>query len=104
MKNTKIDFTVIQDTREQTPFIFGLSVPVEIKTLKQGDYSIKGYEDVFAVERKSINDLAGTLTGGHTRFLKEMERLRDYESSYIVIEGEFIDLCKHLQRFGSGGR
>jgi ERCC4-type nuclease len=49
---------VIQDTREQRPLFTrppkGLTV--QTATLKNGDYSIKGFEDLFAVERKQMSD------------------------------------------------
>ncbi len=66
------------DSREQHPYDFqGITAagrPVEVTTitagLKSGDYSIAGYEDAVAVERKSLSDLYGTLTSGRDRFRK----------------------------------
>jgi len=49
---------VIMDTREQRPLFSrppkGLTV--QTATLHDGDYSIKGFEDLFAVERKQMSD------------------------------------------------
>jgi hypothetical protein len=47
---------VLVDTREQTPFDFsrfsGWFARVEKKTLKVGDYTIAGLEDICVAERK----------------------------------------------------
>lgn len=101
------ELKVIIDTREQTPFVFeGLpirgykSIPTETRTLKTGDYTIEGFENEFVIERKSISDLCGTLTGGHARFLKEMERIRNFKMPYIIIEGQPIDVFAHCWKYG----
>lgn len=80
--------TIIEDSREQRPLSFDGFRGVEVicQGLKTGDYSIKGYENQICFERKSVADLVGTLIGGHERFLREMERMRDYEARYILVE------------------
>lgn len=105
--NQENNFIIVRDTREQIKWQFS-NLPIrgykQIQTidkkLDQGDYSIVGYEDKFAIEKKSVSDLCGTLTGGHERFIREMERLKNYETSYIIIEGEFLQICLHLQKYG----
>lgn len=91
-------FTVVIDTREQAPFSFQgiradsdqherpMIVPTVINTLKTGDYSILGLEDWIVVERKSHEDLYGTLINGIERFERELDRMRSYAHSAIVIE------------------
>ena len=69
-------------------------------TLQVGDYSIKGYEDKFVIERKSLPDLFGTLSSGHKRFKKELERAREYEYFAIVIDGSYSS-CLNKEFDGS---
>ena len=57
-----------------------------IRGLKSGDYSIDGFEDRVAVERKSLSDLYGSLGTGRDRFEREMVRLKDFEFAAVVIE------------------
>ena len=50
-------FVLVIDTRERNPLctaVKGLTVCRD--TLKDGDYSIRGFEDRFAVERKQVSD------------------------------------------------
>ena len=54
------EFRIIIDTREQTPWSFPPEIPVEIGTLKTGDYALAG-DDAFAIERKSKDDFLGTI-------------------------------------------
>lgn len=56
-------FRILVDTREQTPLPFSPSVPTSRATLYPGDYSIDGLTHIFAVERKSLADLIGSLIG-----------------------------------------
>ena len=84
---------IIVDSREQTPFNFkDYPVEVETGTLMSGDYSIPGFEDRVAVERKSLDDLLGCLTHDRDRFIREMQRLRGFESVAVVVEAPFDQL------------
>ncbi|WP_286817266.1 ERCC4 domain-containing protein [Desulfobacter sp. UBA2225] len=80
---------ILTDTREQRPYSFE-SVPnvhVDAATLPTGDYSLPGFEDRAAIERKSISDLIGCLKGqGRERFERELSRARAYEFFAVVIE------------------
>jgi len=92
--------TIIEDSREQNPLSFDgfRDVNVVRQGLKTGDYSIQGYEDRVCFERKAIGDAVSTLINGHTRFLKEMERMRDFEANYILIERSpsvLYNYCAH---------
>jgi ERCC4-type nuclease len=82
------EIVITTDTREQLflDFTKFRGVSSVRGTLKTGDYSIQGYEDQITFERKSVQDLVGTLTSGHTRFLREMERMRSFKAKYILIE------------------
>ena len=95
-------FAVVIDTREQHPYTFeditAGGRPVEVTTilagLRSGDYSIQGHEDAIAVERKSLQDLYGTLTAGRDRFERELERLGEMRFSAVVIEASWGEIAK----------
>jgi ERCC4-type nuclease len=105
---TESPFTVLVDTREQLPYAFGgivadanegglpLKVRTRRETLWAGDYSIEGYARMVCVERKSKEDLAGTLTAGRKRFQDEMDRLREYDAAWIVVEAELSELWRPI--------
>lgn len=63
------------------------------RVLKSGDYSIEGMESRIAIERKSLSDLYSTLTHGRERFERELERLRAYEYSEVVVEASGFVIC-----------
>lgn len=95
-------FTVIVDTREQLPYTFpglvtdakagrkSLFVPTRELGLPAGDYSIDGYADKVAIERKSYADLAGTLTMRRQQFLRELTALAAMPVAWVVCE---VDLA-----------
>lgn len=94
--------TIIEDSREQNPLDFSgfRGVNVVRQGLKTGDYSVQGYEDKICFERKSIPDLVGTLIGGHTRFLREMDRMKDFEVKYILVEHTAGTVYRYCERHG----
>ena len=67
---------ILCDTREQAPYTFDRyqGVTVERAALQTGDYSLAGLHDHIGLERKSLDDLTGTLTKGRERFQRECER------------------------------
>lgn len=81
---------ILIDSREQNPYSFsGFDVEPITTALPSGDYSLPGFTDRVAVERKELNDLLGCLTHDRDRFKRELERLRSYESAALVIEAPF---------------
>lgn len=82
------EFTVIQDTREQTPWDFGFYGINQIRQkLDTGDYSLVGYTDIVCIERKkSTGELAINLGSGKARFIRELERLAVFPYKYLVLE------------------
>ena len=86
MKKEKI--VMVVDTREQKPYKFK-TLETEVKCLKAGDYSIKGYEERFSVERKSLSDFVGSITTGRDRFERELVLLSDMDWAGVVIETDF---------------
>jgi ERCC4-type nuclease len=109
-------FTVVIDTREQTPWDFAgikadgaageqggcVVVPATVAGLTSGDYSVAGYETAFAIERKSKADLFGTMGQGRERFERELARLQESCTfACVIVEAEvseiFIDPPTHSQ-------
>ena len=91
-------FILVIDTREQDPlFLSRIPRGLVIKRdyLPSGDYSISGFESLVSVERKSPEDLFGSLGKGRDRFKAELDRLRSYELKYILIECAEEDLFRH---------
>ena len=84
---------LLVDTREQRPLQFS-HLPAESATLYTGDYSVRGLEEYFSVERKSLADLAGSLTRKRDRFMKEMHRLRGYPCGYLLVIGDDMELSR----------
>jgi hypothetical protein len=66
--------TLVVDTREKEPYEFPGIDSVVRKPLNVGDYTHEGYEDVYAVERKTLDDLARSLGRDRTRFKNEILR------------------------------
>lgn len=96
-------WTLIVDNREQIPWTFesmtigtgkskkALAITIEPGTLKAGDYSIKGMESRVAIERKSKEDLFGTLSRGRERFIRELTKLNKMEFAAVIVEAEWLD-------------
>ena len=80
------EFTITIDTREQTPLPFS-NIPTEAGTLQSGDYSIRGLEHLFAIERKTIADLVGSVTRDRERFERELHRLRGFHFARLLVIG-----------------
>jgi DNA excision repair protein ERCC-4 len=93
-------FVIAVDTREQLPYPL-LGFATMRKTLRTGDYSIIGLENRVAVERKSYNDIWGSMSLGRTRFEKCVKRLAELEHAAIVIECGITQLAtqpSYIQR------
>ena len=84
---------LVVDTREQTPLEFR-NIPADTGTLYTGDYSIRGFEDDFAIERKTISDLVASLTRDRDRFMRELLRLRGCAFRRLLIVGSVQDIEK----------
>jgi ERCC4-type nuclease len=77
--------TIVIDSREQDPLAF--TFPTITAGLPTGDYTVVGLEDDFAVERKSVPDVIGSLTTGRDRFMRELQRLQAYPFKRLLIIG-----------------
>lgn len=87
--------TIVYDTREQKPWLFlSKKWPLKRKHLKVGDYSVEGFEDVIAIEKKSgFQELFSNLTGKERpRFERMLKRLSAYPVKLIIVEDEITNL------------
>lgn len=98
---------VVVDSREQQPYKFTkisadqkdgggrTRIKSVVGTLDSGDYSLEGYENEIAIERKSLADFFGTLGQGRERFLKELQRLDEgYQFAAVVVESEWSEILQ----------
>lgn len=84
--------TILVDDREKKPWLFlGERWPLVKKRLKVGDYTIEGYEDKVAIEKKSgIDELLSNLTGAYRqRFERYLSKLSAYPVKMIIVEDTF---------------
>jgi len=112
-------FTIVIDSNEGAPFQFvgikgrsknGVRLPVVVKTVKKpmwnfgrdvhgvglADYSIDGLEELVQVERKSVDDLFGTLSGRRENFENEIARLnRQCEAAWVLVEGGYGSIASY---------
>ncbi len=81
------------DRREQTPWHFDPTlVETSMGTVRTGDYCVTG-DGGFAVERKSLNDFAGTVSTGWERFKRELFRAREAGFHLpVIVEARLSDI------------
>ena len=94
--------TVVVDTREQEPYTFDSEgVTATRRALPAGDYSLDGWEDQVAVERKTLEDLVSTVIRSRKRFRTELKRLADFKAACIVVEANLADILARSYRSGA---
>lgn len=95
--------TIIQDTREQKSLSLKSKTKKEEKAaLKYGDYTCSRNPFNIYIERKSLGDAIGTLSGGYERFKREITRAKQNKAYLIItIEATFNDLSgfQHGRKF-----
>lgn len=96
---------IIVDTREQKKLDFKL--PIVRECLSFGDYRARfddGTLSSIVFERKSKNDLFGTLSQGYERFKKEIERSKEEKIKLVIITENnlrsILSGCVNSQRNG----
>lgn len=62
--------------------------------LRSGDYSLFGYENRMAIERKTLSDAYSSIGAGRKRFERELERLSGMDYAAIVIEATLEDFLR----------
>ena len=80
------DVKILIDTRERKPLSFSNSA--ELK-LDFGDYAVGSpHYNYTYVDRKDESDFRSTMTTGFNRFVRELERAKDFDAFlFIVVEG-----------------
>lgn len=68
-------FIIIIDTREQLPLFTNPPDGLEVirRKVEWGDYSIKGFEKYFAIERKMMSDFYGYIGREREKTVKKMK-------------------------------
>ncbi len=93
---------LVVDNREQNPLSFNADrFDVSRGTLKTGDVSVKGLEDVLCVEWKELGDLVSTLLHDFLRFRKQLIRMSGFTHAIIVTRASMDDILEH--RYESDG-
>lgn len=88
---------ILVDSREQLPFSFSKwpDIQIRVEALPAGDYSLPGFQDRVAVERKELNDLIACLMGDNrARFEKELAKARRYKMFCVVVEAGLQDVAQ----------
>ena len=84
---------LIKDSREpEAAWDMYFSAPTVTACLITGDYSVSGYEDQVAIERKTIDDLVGCLGKHRDRFERELERAKGFEFFAVLVETSYFEL------------
>ncbi len=89
---------VIVDTREKRPLSFSDSVEVRRGALAVADYSLAGFEDDVAIERKELGDLLNSITHERVRFIKELRQLRGYRLAVLLVESDWPTILEGAYR------
>lgn len=85
---------IVVDSHERYPWRFtGQQATTLRRALPAGDYAVEHEGEIVAsVERKSLADLVGTLTGGKLRYL--MAALADVPRAALVVEDRYSAVFK----------
>lgn len=84
------NFQIIIDTREQQPWEFH-KMEKTVSKLDTGDYSLKGLEDIFCIERKgSVSEFANNIT--EKRFKDVVDRLSRVKYPFLLLEFNLEDV------------
>jgi len=99
MKKTLPKWTVLRDSSEKADFGWRWNAAAacagtDVVSLEWADYTLRGFEDIFLVERKlSSAELYHNLIGeDYKRFRKELVALNEIKHAYIVCEFTLSDL------------
>lgn len=91
-------FVLLQDTREQKP-LYGSGTDgfkVSTATLTYGDYSIRGFEDRFCIERKQMSDFYSYIGKERNHTTRKMREFKDMVSRGgwvgLVVEATEADI------------
>lgn len=91
-----VDLVIVIDTREHYPYRFARQQATTVRTaLQAGDYAVRAEDGTIlaAVERKSLDDLAGALNNGTLVF--GLAKLAEVPRAAVVVEDRYGSLLKH---------
>ena len=94
-RTLEVPMRIAVDTRERYPYRFANQAAETVRTrLRAGDYAVHAEDGTLlaAVERKSLENLAGTLSDGTLAF--QMQRLSELPLAAVVVEGRYSGLYK----------
>jgi len=84
------NFHIVIDTREQHPWVFE-HMEKSISKLDTGDYSLRGLENIFCIERKgSVSEFANNIT--EKRFKDVTDRLAHIKHAFLLLEFDLEDI------------
>ena len=87
------DFCMVIDTREQLPLFSSIgNLNVVVQKVDVGDYTIRGFEDSFCIERKMSGDFYGYIGKERRKTEKKLESMLSYEFAGLVVEASWEDL------------
>lgn len=95
----KVKYSIIRDSREKPNqgWVFQPDeriISTQIKALKEGDYTIEGLENKVIIERKGgLSEFAKNVI--EDRFERELERLKVYPFSFLLLEFSMEDLIDY---------
>ncbi len=87
--------TILYDDRERNPWhVDHPDFKFERQRLIIGDYTIKGYEDTVAIEKKSgiIELISNLASKDRPRFKKFLAKLSQYKLKYMLIEDSLANV------------
>ena len=98
------DFTLVIDTREQLP-LFSKDryttradctyIPIIHRDVEIGDYTVLGFENMIAIERKMQSDFESYISSEYqSKTIVKLESLSNCWFSGLVIEANEYDLCE----------
>jgi ERCC4-type nuclease len=84
------NFHIIVDTREQHPWAFD-HMEKTVSKLDTGDYSLRGLENIFCIERKgSVSEFANNIT--EKRFKDVIDRMSTIQHAFLLLEFDLEDV------------
>lgn len=86
-------FCIVIDSNEQMPLRFPDDVPTVRQKIYPGDYSIVGLTNKFAIERKSLDDLVGSLLYSEVQANGEKRYRRDKLTEELLAMRDFKFKC-----------
>lgn len=90
------------DTREQRPRQIGKR-EMRIATLPFGDYRLSLFPSELVIEMKNFGDACSTLTMGHDRFMREIDRAQAARVPLVVVAEGTVEDVRAGRYFGFPG-